>query len=366
MVDVASIIVAAIGLVAGLAGVLVTVYFTWWSDERKRLTESEKLLSKYRDPLLLSCQDLQARFYNIAERKITIDFYQVGEKRENLLLYTAFLVGQYLSWTHILRRQVQFLRFEVDEKNKQLAGLLSGITHIFGSDRPNWGESDGKPCMLSKAQQMAIGEVMTVIDQNDQMFCMGYATFHKQWYKDPGCAPMGGVGGVGEITGTSLPIPSGDYPDGGTAGGDVGNDDANGKADPGITATSHRVQSPGRVGGSQQGDEINRTIEANGAGKHKEDKWNCDFRRWFRPLIEGVAEISKAKDEGGSRIPDQRLRFLQHLLLDLIKLLDEKSVRSEARNTKPCHRAEQCFCSRCESKEACPCERCQASGPGYV
>jgi hypothetical protein len=53
-------------------------------NERKRLSESEKLIAKYHDPLLLACPDLQSRLYNISA--------WAASKRKNLLLYPAFLI----------------------------------------------------------------------------------------------------------------------------------------------------------------------------------------------------------------------------------------------------------------------------------
>lgn len=46
MVDVASIVVAVIALVGGLAAAAITGWFTYFSDERKRLNEAEKLIAK--------------------------------------------------------------------------------------------------------------------------------------------------------------------------------------------------------------------------------------------------------------------------------------------------------------------------------
>jgi len=77
MVDVASIIVAVISLVGALVAAGFTAWFTYFSDERKRLSESEKLIAKYRDPLLLACQDLQSRLYNITDQGFSI-FFRVG------------------------------------------------------------------------------------------------------------------------------------------------------------------------------------------------------------------------------------------------------------------------------------------------
>ena len=175
MVDVASIVVAVISFVGALVAAGFTAWFTYFSDERKRLSESEKLIAKYRDPLLFACQDLQSRLYNITDQGISKFFDIGGEQRKNLLLYTAFLVGQYLSWTHILRLQAQFLRFSTDTQNKELTKVLSGISYEFSTDKYN---RDGLvPLMLWRGQQMAIGELMTVKEDGGPTILHGLCSF---------------------------------------------------------------------------------------------------------------------------------------------------------------------------------------------
>jgi hypothetical protein len=53
MVDVASITVAVISLVASFGVAVASGVLTIYSDERKSRRETERLLRKYRDPLLL-------------------------------------------------------------------------------------------------------------------------------------------------------------------------------------------------------------------------------------------------------------------------------------------------------------------------
>lgn len=53
MVDVASITVAVISLAGSIAVAIASGVLTIYSDERKARLETERLLRKYRDPLLL-------------------------------------------------------------------------------------------------------------------------------------------------------------------------------------------------------------------------------------------------------------------------------------------------------------------------
>jgi len=300
MVDV-SIVIAVISFVGTLLTAGVTAWLTYFSDERKRLSEAEILIARYRDPLLLASQDLQSKLYNITDHRITTYFLQDGQKKEYLLLHTAFVVGQFFSWTYILRRKTQFLKLATDKVNRKLTEALANITFEFLTGKY---PEDGAPFMLWRGDQMAIGEVMTVKDGVD-LFCIGYATFRQKWMENRQVRAMGELA---EASGTS--------------------------------------QAP-VVG---QVDEVTEGVEDGG-----------EFQLWFDSIVEGITKIAKAKNEQHVIVPDQRLRRLQHLTLDLINILDPKGLRSEAKWTGPCHRAETCKCSRCAKETACPCNKCNPS-----
>jgi hypothetical protein len=304
MVDVVSIIVAVIAGVLALISTGVQTFYTWFSDERRRLSEAETLVAKYRDPLLLASDDLQSRLYGITDLYTTNFLHGSSEQKEYLLFYTAFLVGQYLSWAYILRRKAQFLQLSTDRQNKKLTTTLSAIQHGLSTDKHN--DKGGGPLMLYKGPQMAIGELMTV-KEDQELYCIGYAAFSKR------CA------GIGEAT-RKIRVPPTDGVDG---------DDEHG--------------------------DISTVREAKESQRNTVDVSRQEFQSWFRSIIRDVRHISEAKTQGRDRIPDQRLRRLQHLLLDLIHVLDEKSMRSEAKYTKRCHRAAICECSQCKGNSACPC-----------
>jgi len=140
MVEVVSIIIAIVSFVGALVAAGITAWVTIFSDERKRLSEAEKLVGKYRDPLLLAAQDLQSRLYNIVDQEFTRLINDDERAKDNVLKYTCFLVGQYLSWTHILRRESQFLRFSTDKDNRDISAVLLDIRFAFLTHRtPNSG-----------------------------------------------------------------------------------------------------------------------------------------------------------------------------------------------------------------------------------
>lgn len=255
MVDVASIVISIVSVVGALLAAGITGWFAIYSDQRKRLSESEKLIAKYRDPLLLAAKDLQSRFYNILEQGLLSYIHGPGEWKDILLLYTAFLVGQYFSWVYVLRRQAQFLCFSTDKDNLELAKKLDEIQRVFSTD--GYGPA-GAPFMLWRGQQMAIGEIMTV-KEDGELFCMGYAAFKQKWLHD-----------------------------------DV-------------------------------------------------------FRGWFQSIEEGIILNAEARSQHAAMIPDRRLRHLQHLLLDLIYILEPKRLRSGGSWLKRCGPAPECACSECSA-----------------
>ncbi|KAI7362157.1 hypothetical protein KC336_g21726, partial [Hortaea werneckii] len=67
MVDVASITVAVISLASSLLTAVAGGWWAYYSEERKDRRATDRLLRKYRDPLLLAAQDLQARLFNLVE-----------------------------------------------------------------------------------------------------------------------------------------------------------------------------------------------------------------------------------------------------------------------------------------------------------
>ena len=111
MADVASIVIAVISLVGTLLIGLLNFGYKWSSDQRNLNEETQKLVAKYRDPLMLAAHDLQSKTWSIIDGGVATHILSAGAReQDNMRVYPAFLVGQYLSWVFILRRQVQFLK----------------------------------------------------------------------------------------------------------------------------------------------------------------------------------------------------------------------------------------------------------------
>lgn len=184
MVDVVAIAIAVLSLAGTLAAAALTGWFAFFTEERKRRSEAEKLFRKYQDPLLQATKELQSRLYSIVKPNRTgiLNWMNRDEKRKaNLVQYTCFLVGQYLSWTHILRRQAQFLPLSTDSTNRQLRTTLDLIESAMGTTLA--GGPLAKPFKLWRGHQMAIGEIMTV-KEDGELYSMGFAAFRRKWREE--------------------------------------------------------------------------------------------------------------------------------------------------------------------------------------
>lgn len=251
MVDVVSIIIAVVSLLGSLAAAGFTGWISYYLDQAKERKATKALIHKYRDPLTLAAYDLQSRIWGLVNT--LLNYYEDEEKKENIYVYTAFLIGQYLSWTYILRRQAQFMRFSTEKTNQQLNRILETITDQFSLDR-HMGED---PFMLWRGQQMAIGELMTLQEEGEQLYCMGFAAFSQKYHNDP------------------------------------------------------------------------------------------EFRKWFLPIERGINLLVDARRRQDP-VATFRLRRLQHLLIDLVLLLDfDRATNGPNKQLKVEAAAYECKCENC-------------------
>jgi hypothetical protein len=169
-----AIVVAIIALCGALASASLNVYSGIRSARYQARREAEAVLDKYREPLILAAYDLQSRLFNILGKNFLGKYYvrDVDGSRRYAVEHTLYLVGQYFAWTEILRREVQFLEFDEAEETKRVGRLQRGIRDLFARDD----EQLGRPFMIWRGEQNAIGERMTVAE-GGQRYCMGYATF---------------------------------------------------------------------------------------------------------------------------------------------------------------------------------------------
>lgn len=258
MVDIAAIIIAIISLVGTLAAAALTTWYTFSTEERKRRSEAEKLVRKYRDPLVVAAQELQSRLFNLVKPgggSILPWMWRDAKRKENLVQYTCFLVGQYLAWTYILQRQAQFLPLAKDVENIRLRHTLHTVQHAFNATHAKGDLA--RPFILWRGQQIAIAEIMTT-KEDGELYSIGFAAFRQRWREEE------------------------------------------------------------------------------------------TFREWFEGLVEGLTTMA-GEQRQGNVVPDNRLRQLQHLLLQLTEILDPHGLRRNPSLANRCQRAVVCPCAWCET-----------------
>jgi hypothetical protein len=147
-------------------------------QERKALLEreerAEEVLKRYREPLAAAAFDLQSRLYNI----LCLDFFAMfggdHERCEIAESTTLFRLAQYLGWTEILRRDIQFLSFPEADDTRRVVELQWAITRRLSSSLDHHG------LMVWADEQRAIGERM-IVEEHSKVLCMGYARFHDEY-----------------------------------------------------------------------------------------------------------------------------------------------------------------------------------------
>jgi hypothetical protein len=173
----APIIVAIIALVASAVTAGISLYGQTRSEAVATRREAQATLRRNREPLVAAAYEFQSRLFNILRQQFLKKYYVAGDKkqREYAVKNTLYLVGQYLGWTEILRRQIQFLDFSEVEETREVARLQDAIRDLLASDD----ERMGKPFMIWRGEQRGIGEQM-VEEGDGELLCMGYASFVAQ------------------------------------------------------------------------------------------------------------------------------------------------------------------------------------------
>jgi len=167
-------VVAVVALAGSVAAAGIALYGQLRAQKVAALNEAEAVLATYREPLAAAAYELQGRLYNILELDFLRKYYLHGDEAQTTYAVenTLYVVAQYLGWSEILRREIQFLSFADSERTRAVADRQRRIVELFQSDEP----SLGRPFLVWRGEQRAIGERM--IDANgDRCRCIGYASF---------------------------------------------------------------------------------------------------------------------------------------------------------------------------------------------
>jgi hypothetical protein len=179
--DVAAIVLAVFAAAFSLGSAVYTTRLASRLEEERRIkTKAEQLdelMARYRDPLLRAAFDLQSRLYNIARGDFLTAYYrdETPETKEYAVENTLYVVGEFLGWVEILRREVFFLELGDELENRDWNARLDAVRRAFLTD-----EHEDALLKLFNGQQRAIGELMTVSVGEGRLACMGYAAFVKQ------------------------------------------------------------------------------------------------------------------------------------------------------------------------------------------
>ena len=150
-----------------------------------RNQEAERILSRFREPLLRASYDLQSRLYNIAAQDLLTAYLARGTPDEAAYVVnnTLFLVAQFFAWNEIIRRDIQFLDLGDQQRTRYLATLQDSQVHTWLTDRY------GRQLRVFAGDQRAIGErlICTTARGFD---CIGYAEFLDILATQPGRIPQ--------------------------------------------------------------------------------------------------------------------------------------------------------------------------------
>ena len=172
---IAALATSIVSLVAGRNRALLEHRLASQRDQATRSADLERIMLRFRHPLLHAATDLQGRLWNIVRGRL-LQVYGRGsdEQRRYTIESTLFVFAEYLGWVEALRREVQFLDIGGDASNRQLQDLLESISSALSTDgfEPEF--------MIFRTHQRAIGEVMLVPRAGGGLECIGFATFSDQ------------------------------------------------------------------------------------------------------------------------------------------------------------------------------------------
>ncbi len=188
--------VSLISAIAAFAAVLVNAEYTRRHVRAERHWREEGIAKRFREPLLQASFNLQSRIYNIVQQNFLDRFAgpaNTDEERQYAVEHTLYLIGQYLCWVEILRRESQFVDPRNQHRNRVIADQLEEIRDRFADSSDNAG-----PLRIFRGEQRALGEVMMVgspvaTPDAPRWDCIGYADFvanrddptFERWFRCP-------------------------------------------------------------------------------------------------------------------------------------------------------------------------------------
>lgn len=181
----ASGIVSLAGAVISSGAAVTTVVLTRRAAVRDRQQAAAELALRYREPLLHAAFNLQTRLYNIASptHRFLERFLTNGSpaEAEYARLNSVYLLGQYLCWSEILRRESQFIDPVDVQRDREVMACMEEVRDVL-SDSFTFTDPTLR---VFRGEQRAIGEVLLTRTDNPsdrvgpRWDCLGYAAFVK-------------------------------------------------------------------------------------------------------------------------------------------------------------------------------------------
>lgn len=155
-------------------------------SERERAHDAaqrQREISKYSEPLARAAYDLQSRLYNILRLNFVDTYLGRGNPREQAYVVdnSCYVVAQFLCWTELIRRDVQFIDLDGSNRTLALTRCQDRLCHLLGSDRY------GAAFRIFAGEQRAIGEALIWAPLGESE-CMGYGGFLQTF--PPGANPL--------------------------------------------------------------------------------------------------------------------------------------------------------------------------------
>jgi len=175
-----SSVISVVGAVISAVGALVAVLLNRRAVIRDRRLAADQLAVLYRVPLLHAAFNLQTRLYNIGRQDFLGKFLTGGSpsEAEYARFNTVYLIGQYLCWAEILRRETQLLAPLQHGRDRDIMMAMENIRYGMADSLSN----PDPVLRIFRGDQRAIGEVMlTTTDEpagpGPRWDSVGYAKF---------------------------------------------------------------------------------------------------------------------------------------------------------------------------------------------
>jgi hypothetical protein len=176
-----SSLISLVGAVISALAALVAVLLNRRAVIRDRQLTADELAGRYRVPMLHAAFNLQSRLYNIGRQNFLGIFLTGGSssEAEYARFNTAYLIGQYLCWAEILRREAQLLAPLHRGRDREIVAAMEDIRYEMADSLSN----HDPVLRIFRGDQRAIGEVMlTTTDLaadriGPRWDCVGYAAF---------------------------------------------------------------------------------------------------------------------------------------------------------------------------------------------